>query len=52
MGAGIPISEDLNFRFTFKPNGAKQFRVEAEDAAGKTFSGAWPAARGGGVSPA
>ena len=47
MAAGISISEDPNFRFTFKPNGAKMFRVEAEDTAGKAFSGAWPAARDG-----
>jgi sulfur-oxidizing protein SoxY len=47
MAAGISISEDPNFRFTFKPNGAKEFRVEAEDTTGKTFSGAWPATRDG-----
>ena len=47
MAAGISISEDPNFRFTFKPNGAKEFRVEAEDTAGKKFSGVWPAARDG-----
>ena len=47
MAAGISISEDPNFRFTFKPNGAKMFRVEAEDTAGKAFSGAWPATRDG-----
>ena len=47
MAAGISISEDPNFRFTFTPNGARQFRVEAEDTAGKTFSGAWPATRDG-----
>jgi sulfur-oxidizing protein SoxY len=47
MAAGISISEDPNFRFTFKPNGAKMFRVEAEDTAGKSFSGSWPAARDG-----
>ena len=47
MAAGISISEDPNFRFTFKPNGAKMFRVEAEDTAGKTFAGAWPATRDG-----
>jgi sulfur-oxidizing protein SoxY len=47
MAAGISISEDPNFRFTFKPNGANEFRVEAEDTAGKTFSGAWPATRDG-----
>jgi sulfur-oxidizing protein SoxY len=42
MAAGISISEDPNFRFTYQPNGAKEFHVEAEDTAGKTFSGAWP----------
>jgi sulfur-oxidizing protein SoxY len=47
MAAGISISEDPNFRFTFRPNGAKEFRVEAEDTAGKKFSGAWPATRDG-----
>jgi sulfur-oxidizing protein SoxY len=47
MAGGISISEDPNFRFTFKPNGAKEFRVVGEDTAGKTFSGAWPATRQG-----
>ena len=47
MAAGISISEDPNFRFTFTPNGAKMFRVEAEDTAGKKFAGAWPATRDG-----
>ena len=47
MAGGISISEDPNFRFTFKPNGAKEFRVDAEDTTGKTFSGAWPATRDG-----
>ena len=47
MEGGISISEDPNFRFTFKPNGAKTFRVEAQDTTGKRFSGAWPATRDG-----
>ena len=47
MAGGISISEDPNFRFTFKPNGAKEFRVDAEDTTGKKFSGAWPATRDG-----
>ncbi len=47
MAGGISISEDPNFRFTFKPNGAKEFRAEGEDTAGKRFSGAWPATRDG-----
>ena len=47
MEGGISIAEDPNFRFTFRPNGAKTFRVEAQDTTGKTFSGAWPASRDG-----
>jgi sulfur-oxidizing protein SoxY len=47
MEGGISIAEDPNFRFTFKPNGATEFRAEGEDTAGKTFSGAWPAIRDG-----
>jgi sulfur-oxidizing protein SoxY len=47
MSGGISIAEDPNFRFTFKPNGAKEFRAEGEDTTGKTFSGAWPAVRDG-----
>jgi sulfur-oxidizing protein SoxY len=47
MAGGISISEDPNFRFTFKPNGAKEFRADGEDTAGKTFSGVWPATRDG-----
>ena len=47
MAGGISIAEDPNFRFTFKPNGAKEFRAEGEDTTGKTFSGASPATRDG-----
>jgi sulfur-oxidizing protein SoxY len=47
MAAGISISEDPNFRFTYKPNGAKEFRAEATDTASKTFSGVWRATRDG-----
>jgi sulfur-oxidizing protein SoxY len=47
MAGGISIAEDPNFRFTFTPNGAKEFRVEGEDTAGKAFWGAWPATRHG-----
>jgi sulfur-oxidizing protein SoxY len=47
MKGGISISEDPNFRFTFKPNGAKEFHAEGQDTAGKTFSGVWPATRDG-----
>jgi sulfur-oxidizing protein SoxY len=47
MAGGISIAEDPNFRFSFRPNGAREFRVEGEDTAGKAFSGAWPATRDG-----
>ncbi len=47
MTGGISISEDPNFRFTFRPNGAKEFRAEGRDTAGKTFSGVWSATRDG-----
>jgi sulfur-oxidizing protein SoxY len=47
MAGGISIAEDPNFRFTFNPNGAKEFRVEGEDTAGKVLSGVWPATRDG-----
>jgi sulfur-oxidizing protein SoxY len=44
MEAGISISEDPNFRFTYIPNGAATFKVEAKDIDGKVFRGEWPAA--------
>lgn len=47
MEGGISISEDPNFRFSYAPNGAKTFRVEASDSNGVHFSGAWPADRDG-----
>jgi sulfur-oxidizing protein SoxY len=42
MQAGISISEDPNFRFTYVPNGAKSFKVEAQDTSGKLFRSEWP----------
>jgi sulfur-oxidizing protein SoxY len=42
MEGGISISEDPNFRFTYKPNGAKLMRVEARDSGGKQFKSEWP----------
>jgi sulfur-oxidizing protein SoxY len=42
MEGGISISEDPNFRFTYKPNGAKVMRVEARDTDGKEFKSQWP----------
>ena len=41
MDGGISISEDPNIRFTFVPNGAKRFRVEAKDTEGHLFQNEW-----------
>ena len=43
MVGGISISEDPNFRFTFIPNGAAAFRVEAKDTDGTCSRQEWPA---------
>jgi sulfur-oxidizing protein SoxY len=40
---GISISEDPNIRFSYLPNGASIFRVEAVDTDGHVFKGEWPA---------
>src|SRR5262249_13997101 len=37
MEAGISISEDPNLRFTYAPNGATTFKVEARDTQGRVF---------------
>ena len=42
MEGGISISEDPNFRFTYRPNGAKVMRAEARDTDGKQFKSEWP----------
>jgi sulfur-oxidizing protein SoxY len=42
MDGGISISEDPNIRFSYRPNGASQFRVEAIDTDGHAFKGEWP----------
>lgn len=39
MEGGISIAEDPNIRFTYVPNGARTFRVEARDTDDRTFSG-------------
>lgn len=44
MDGGISISEDPNIRFSYLPNGAKSFRVEARDTDNHVFRGEWPAA--------
>jgi sulfur-oxidizing protein SoxY len=43
MEAGISISEDSNLRFTYVPNGATTFKVEARDTQGRMFRREWPA---------
>jgi sulfur-oxidizing protein SoxY len=43
MEGGISISEDPNIRFSYLPNGATTFRVEAIDTNGHVFTGEWPA---------
>jgi sulfur-oxidizing protein SoxY len=41
MEGGISISENPNIRFTYVPNGAKHFRVEAKDTEGHVFQHEW-----------
>jgi sulfur-oxidizing protein SoxY len=41
MEGGISISEDPNIRFSYIPNGAKRFRVEAKDTEGHVFRNEW-----------
>jgi sulfur-oxidizing protein SoxY len=43
MQGGISISEDPNFRFSYRPNGAATFRAEAIDTEGHVFKDEWPA---------
>jgi sulfur-oxidizing protein SoxY len=42
MEGGISISEDPNIRFSYLPNGAATFSVEAVDTSGRVFKGEWP----------
>jgi sulfur-oxidizing protein SoxY len=43
MQGGISISEDPNFRFSYRPNGAATFRAEAIDTEDHVFKEEWPA---------
>ena len=47
MEGGISISEDPNFRFTYRPNGAGAISAEAVDTEDQAFRGQWPAEAGG-----
>jgi sulfur-oxidizing protein SoxY len=42
VDGGISLSEDPNIRFTYRPNGAAQFRVEAIDSDGHAYRSEWP----------
>jgi sulfur-oxidizing protein SoxY len=43
--SGISISENPEFRFDYRPNGANEFRAELQDSEGKTFKESWSVAR-------
>ena len=43
MEAGISISENPNFRFTYVSNDAATLKVEARDTQGRAFRREWPA---------
>ena len=43
--SGISISENPEFRFDYRPNGAAAFRAEMQDSEGQAFAGQWPATR-------
>jgi sulfur-oxidizing protein SoxY len=43
--SGISISENPEFRFDYRPNGATQFRAEARDNEGNVFTQSWPSTR-------
>jgi sulfur-oxidizing protein SoxY len=40
---GISVSENPDFRFTYRPTGAASIRAEAVDSDGRTFTAAWSA---------
>ena len=44
MEGGISLSEDPNFRFAYKPNGARTISVIAHDNKGNEYKSEWPVA--------
>ena len=44
MEGGISLSEDPNFRFSYKPNGARTMSVVAHDNKGNEYKAEWPIA--------
>lgn len=47
MEGGISLSEDPNFRFTYRPNGAATISADAIDTEEQAFRGEWPAQAAG-----
>jgi sulfur-oxidizing protein SoxY len=45
IDSGISISENPEFRFDYRPNGATEFRAEAQDNEGGSFKESWSVAR-------
>jgi sulfur-oxidizing protein SoxY len=43
--SGISISEDPQFRFDYRPNGATEFHAEVKDSEGQSFKETWSATR-------
>jgi sulfur-oxidizing protein SoxY len=43
--SGISISENPEFRFDYRPNGASAFRAEVQDSEGRSFQQSWSATR-------
>src|SRR4051812_19706713 len=45
LESGISISENPEYRFDYRPNGAADFHAEVHDSRGQVFKQSWPAAR-------
>ena len=45
IDSGISISENPEFRFDYRPNGASDFRADVQDSEGKQFKASWSVAR-------
>jgi len=43
IDSGISISENPEFRFDYRPNGAAEFRAEVQDSQGRSFEQTWSA---------
>ena len=43
--SGISISENPEFRFDVRPNGATEFHAEVQDSEGQVFKDRWPVLR-------